>query len=376
MKGFSTLTLGNLGLILLNLLIYPILTRLYNPGDFGDLSKFVVYSTILSMLASGQLHLSLFKDSEDNLTLKANFIIFSSLGALSAFTFFAAIYDTFLVLVGVGAFFFLLNEVAKVYFNRQRFYMKTVSLNATSRIIGQGGRVISGSYFSIGYGLIVFEIVGNIVSSLYFLKNLKIKIPRQIPDSLGKEVRYYLPLGLMSFLIEEWALLVLIKVFPIDLLGQFFLFSRLVLRPVTIIGNNFSSAVINGLNDENKHPIFIKLITALIFVAIPGVITLFFFGEAMFSFILGVAYSQVGVYSSYLGFLIIVKLLKGLITIRTAQSDQYSKVLSVRGLTLLGYAIVTYLCKDDLIRMLVLLGVVEVMGECLLLFQLFKKSER
>ena len=113
-----------------------------------------------SDLQSPHPHYKIFKLDESEIPDLVNFIISFSFISLLLLGTVALFIDPFYSLMCLATFFFLINETAKIYFNRYRKFSQTISLNLIARASTQLGRVISGHFLKIAMGLIHFEVLG------------------------------------------------------------------------------------------------------------------------------------------------------------------------------------------------------------------------
>lgn len=375
--GFSKLTVSNIALMIINFLLYPVFTRIYSPEQFGELSLYLLFSFIFCAVFSLQVHLSLFKAKKEEFQGVSNQILSNSfVFGLLSLVIFALLKKPLLCLSVFGGVLMIVAEVSKIRFNRNGEFSKTVVLNLVSRIPGHIGK-LSGAKFSLGgFSLVYWEIFGGIISSFYYFKNYKFDFQFMKLSAYVQKGKYFFSYSFLSFCVEEWGTFVIAKIFSSSELGIYFVFTRLVLKPVTMIGNNCASALINQLNSENNHrKISILLVGSVVFLSLISIL-LYGVADVIIPLVLGQNFEKVSVYISVLSFLIIPKFLKGFINVRSAQSSHRKIIIGVRLIIVLLYALFTYSMNNHLLNMLIALGIIEFVGDFMLIyFLLIRRSQ-
>jgi O-antigen/teichoic acid export membrane protein len=372
LKGGSTLAMGNIALSLLNLAVYPIFTRLYSPSDFGSYSKFLLAMTLFSMIISSQYYLKIFKVKASEINEVVNTTMSIMLIGILVLGTLIVVVDSFYLLSLLGAIGFTIHEMGKVAFNKSECFKNTIFSNLLNKITSHLGKILFLSALKQHAGLIYSEIVAYSVSSFFVLAKISIKFRWVKFWNHKKEMFYYFSMSLSSFLLEEWPLLILAAFVENGDLGSYFLFSRLVLKPVAMFGNSFASSSINELENQNNFSVIKRVIGLATLVFAPVIAGLYFYSDILFIKLLGEPYSDVANYAAILSFLTVPKFFKGTINVRQSQTDNTQSVLSLRFILLIIYICLTYFLYEDLMTLLVVLGVVELIFDVFLIKILFR----
>jgi hypothetical protein len=194
------------------------------------------------------------------------------------------------------------------------------------------------------------------------------------PLKFFKSILYNSSYTLLSFLVEEWPLIVMIKVFRLEELGVFFLFSRFLYKPAILFGNNLAAVLISELESNTYSKKLIKLIVVISGATIIGSSILFFYGTEIFSTLLGDDYARVGYYAKFLSIFVLVKFIKGSIRIKAAQTSRRKVAFAMRSIVILLYCVCTFAFRDQLIVLLIAIGTVEMIGEFSLFYLLVREN--
>jgi O-antigen/teichoic acid export membrane protein len=304
------------------LLILPLLTRLYDPAEFGYFQIYQSASLLVVVIVSLRFELALFR-AEPGRELNATIalclllvIIISTavgVGWASVKNHWPDIYSNFPVpplivfsaVLLVGLYQFLGNLVT-----REQLYR----LSADSKILQSGSYAAVASAFGalrIANGLIVADIIGRVCSSLYLLKVLRsgqiFSIRRVTIADLGKaawKFREFPTISVLGGMINALGaitipMLIYTK-FNADAAGQFALVERALSFPIAIAvaavsqvyTAKLSNAIRNDPTDIAKQ--FRGLIMTLALVAIGPAIIGFLAAPSLFSVLFGPEWEVAG----------------------------------------------------------------------------------
>lgn len=332
-KSFLQLLLGNVGVQVITLAFYPILSRLYNPAEFGVFGFFTSTILILGIFSTGQLHTLLPnpRDDEEALSILKSCIFLNFLLSIFFFLIFfffqeklRAYYGEYTLIVAISVFFYGLNEAFKMWFIRFKAY-KTNSLTINiNRLLSNALKVVS----TKSLGLVYSEVVANLVTSAYGFSYTKKKFSRglafptmaEVIRDIKAHITYPTIFAFGTFcqyLVFELPIFAIGKVFNKTILGNYVLANKLSVQAiwlvsaslVAILHNKFVEDINSGKGINFKF--LVKFLTVLFVAALPISFSIYFFGDRILVFILGENWILAGEILTILAPLIITKLLVG-----------------------------------------------------------------
>lgn len=304
----------------------PLLTRLYLPEAFGLLAFVLSVSNPFTSFSTFRLEQAVVLPKSNNDSLKiANTVIILN-------TFFSVLLLVFII--GFGEILFqktigLLLFIPCVVFitgfqmplNSWLQRNKKYSSIANGKLI----QTIAISVFSIlfywfntSYGLLLGYLIGWIVYSLYMYYHAnKNQFYLQFSDITNytkstilkyKDFPLYhvLPSVAVSFTLSI-PVYYFSKYYSEAEIGWFNFSRQMLMVPVSLVSAAFSQVyyarVVDVINHQKKLlPEFKKLLSILFYISLAMIVTLFFFGELLFSKIFGVEWFTAGTYASVLVF--------------------------------------------------------------------------
>ncbi|MEQ9402634.1 MAG: oligosaccharide flippase family protein [Cyclobacteriaceae bacterium] len=321
---------------LVSLFFYPILTRLYDPAEFGTLAVFVSFLSIISVIASLRYEFAIpLAPNNRNainvlfLSLCVLFIITTIIGITLSST---GGYITTLIgvenlypylwAVPIGVMFFGLFQNLNFWAVRVQQF-KVLSIAKFFQALGVVLTQLA--LFSIGAGgLIIGHITGYATASIILflllrnqLKSLKRHFQITKLFELAKRYAKFPLISSFSGLINSLGLyipaILLTTFYSVEVAGFFTLTQRVISAPLTLIGKSIAqvyySEVTNGLktNPSEVRRLFKNTVGKLfLFSVIP--ITLFCItAPFLFATIFGEEWRETGVYISYLAPLIVMQ---------------------------------------------------------------------
>lgn len=315
------------------ILASPVLSRLYQPSDFGTFGVYTSITAIAAVIATGKYELAIIlpKDDEDSiniiaLTVCVSLIVNSILFLL--FLFFKR--DIILLLKNEGLSNFLLFVPLTIflmsiyqsltYWNNRRKNYKRMSVN---RVIQSGSTAGFNICMGVGRyirgGLIYGTIIGQALSTLFLgcsffkgerdlLKNIKLSRIKEMAARYKKFPKTTTLSAFVNSFFNNGRYLILGFVLESGILGQLLLSFRVLAIPVTIIGDSFADILFQRMSvwnnsDASMEETFAKLkkiMLVLMAIAVFPVLVLFAFGEHIISFVFGNQWTLAGKFSSYL----------------------------------------------------------------------------
>ena len=307
--------------------ISPILTRIYTPEEFGLFALYVAIASILAVIATGRYELAIMlpKKEEDafQITLLASLITVTiSFIILVIMLIFNTQIARLLQNPEIGPWLYLiplsvlitgLYQSLNYWHNRNKRYTNI----ATNRVIQSGGTAISQLGFGLWFqsiGLIVGQLIGQILALGYFLKTyfkndrqqtFKEMKMRALAKRYSQFPKIDVPTAMTNITANQAPNILLATLFSASSAGFYYLTQRVLQAPITLI----SSSVLDvfkqrASEDYKKHghckEIFKKTFWALLLMALPPSLILYFWVEDLFSFVFGEPWREAGVYAQIL----------------------------------------------------------------------------
>lgn len=339
-SNFTTLMSSSIISQAIPILISPLLSRIYTPADFSLLAIYLAITNLLAVIATGRYDLAIMLPEKDEdainllaLSIFISFILFLFLLPISiifpnqiAKVLKNEILSKWLVFTSLSVF---LNAIYQsiIYWNNRNKNFKIIAIN---RIIQSS----TGGFFQIIFGYFLksinngFIIVGQFlgqflaVSRLVFLflakdKNKINRISFKKMRDVGKRYSDFPKKTSLSSILTIFSnngrYLVLSFFIDSASLGSLFFTFRILMLPVSIIGNNIADLVYQKVTEmKNKYidKVFVKkyinkLIKQLFSLLVLPVIFLFLFGSKIFAFVFGSNYNLAGKYASILSFAVL-----------------------------------------------------------------------
>ncbi len=306
LKDFGLLLTGNFGAQFISLLFYPILVRIFSPNDFGLFGTFSSILVIGSIFASGQLHLAFIKCQDDSeidelYWLFKIFILFgtlivSILAALINFRFqyFPNWYSS---LFPFSIWAYLNFEGQKMLAVRAEKFGNMSRAVSINRLLSNVSKIGLGKFFATPVILITSEVLTNTLSYLLIKKNISInsKRPNSIKVLLKKYMDFPLFATLSSFFqlgLTEFPVLFLALYYSQKEIGPYVLSLRLLLQPLSVIGNSLGSVVSkkivkNHINNISSRKMVLQIYTSYILIGFVLFFTIKIMPNQWFVYILG-----------------------------------------------------------------------------------------
>jgi O-antigen/teichoic acid export membrane protein len=331
MKNVAVLASGTALAQVLTVLAYPILMRLYNPGDFGLFALFGALNMTLVAIASGRYELAivLAKTEEEAANILA--LTLGIVAAVSVASGFAiwAFGDSLLELLGYQELHSLLwflplmiltttaAQVLSVWATRQQAY-KRLSLSTISRSVGVAAAQIAAGLLGMAVdGLVLGLIFGTVLSAViiawqlirYDLPSLRLVINRPAMKELAKEhldfPLYSMPQALLSSTTVTVPSILLTALFSPYVAGLYWFTYRLFEMPITLLGDAtrrvfYQRAAELYHKGEDLTDIFLRTTGGLTAMVTLPVIVLIAAGPWLYSVAFGEAWREAGVFAQWI----------------------------------------------------------------------------
>lgn len=326
-KDLSFLMGGTFIAQLIPILLQPVLKRIFTVEEFGVFDLYFRSVGLLAVVYSLKYEkaIVLSKDRGDSASIYTGIIIlgfalflFTEMGLFVLNSFEISIikfpkkYSLVVYIIPLSALFFSINNASQFMFIQQRRFMASSSLKVVRRSaegIVQAGSGLWG-YF---WGLPLGEAIGNIsaatVGFLRLRKEVGKHLPQDVLSGIKKTARKYsefpkYALGsnlLNTFVLSALTFQIFAK-FSIEEVGYAELTQRMLTIPTALIGVSLGQLVLQRFSVAyNKKSSVINLFKGLLLfssiIAIPFFITIFFFGQELFSWVFGKEWIMSGIYA-------------------------------------------------------------------------------
>ncbi|MDR3259735.1 MAG: oligosaccharide flippase family protein [Fusobacteriaceae bacterium] len=325
-QNILTLSFGSVVSQLIPIFVSLILARLYSPDDYGVWGVFSSYSSILLVFACGRYDLAILRPKRNIDAL--NIAYLSSIIAiiLCVFIFFILlIADLFKFTaicsingrywLPVNVFIGALVLICTSYANRSERYRLIAKSSIFQSIVQATSRILFGISNFFSNGLIIGATMGGTVAFFYFHKNLKVFNLNCIKRSLSikriKELAviyknfflYEMPSGLLNTMSTGIPIILMSYLFSKYYVGQFSMALHLLFLPISFIGTAMGNIFYKKacIWDNEKTAAFaFNILKFSYWTGIIPFLLLIFFGDELFSIVLGSKWQMAGIFSIYL----------------------------------------------------------------------------
>lgn len=346
-KNVAKLTAGTTVSQILNVILMPIITRMFLPEAFGDLA---VFSSITIMLGSiitmrYELAIVLPKEESKAVNLLSLCLIFTILISLSVFAvsipFGDSIFKFFNLSIGSYAKYYialmLLFAGVFVSFDNwsiRKGYFGLISMRRVSQsIVTQLSRIGFGLAGLVSGGYLIFSaLLGQIVASISLVYNIlrrdKIGFREDVSKSSLIEIakrykdfpKYSTWSNFLNIASQNEPALFLAYFFDTGVVGYFALGKQVLSVPMGFIGKSISQVYFqkasHALHEgKNKLAYVVEHVFDKLFIfGLLPFLTLTVFGKELFSFVFGAQWVEAGVYVQILAITIFVNFIASILS--------------------------------------------------------------
>ena len=308
----------------IGLLVYPILTRLYAPGDFGLLNLFLSIGGIVVLFATAEYHYAIVLPKEDKKAVAIfqvgfGFCCVISFVCLLTVPFAEQIADLFKAPV-LSSWYFLLPififlssvwNLLNYWFTRQKMFwniggyqLSQSALNAGTKIGFGYGRLTSGGLL---FSTILSPFLALAISFSLTYRRLKplFIFNKTACVSAAKKYanfpKFSLPRAVVNNLSGNLPILLLTPFFGLTEIGFFGMALTLAFRPINMISSSLYQVFFQRTSEqvnrrESIMPFFKKYLLRTTLLILPLFIVLFFFLPDLTEWLLGKDWGQTGNY--------------------------------------------------------------------------------
>lgn len=324
-KNVLTLMTGTIIAQALPIIVTPILTRIYNPEDFGILALFVSITLIFGTIINGRYELAIMlpKSDDDAIGIAALALLISSIFSLLLLLIVVIFNEDIQLLFKNKELNFWLyiapftSWMTGLYYiltylnNRKKLYNDLAKAQIYKSVVMVALQLVIGLIKKGSFGLLLGQVVSYFASIYRLFKNVKsfydISVWKK-KSLLSYLVRYKkfplysLPGALLNVISGNIVTLFLPTLFSLSTLGFYSLAQRALGAPSALIGSSISNVFFQHATDEKNKTgkminAFSSTVKKLIFIAILVFGFAFFIIEDLFAFIFGESWRTAGVYA-------------------------------------------------------------------------------
>lgn len=324
-KNISTLALGNSLAQAIPILISPILTRIYDPKDFGIFGIYMACVMVLASLANGQYHLAIVLPTSNNKAFHLSVLAFISTCILTFLLYMIIILfsdniilllnsqemKTWIYLVPVSVFLMAIYQIYQ-YNNTRIKDFKSISISNIYRTsIMSSSQVLLNFIFKDVAGLIMGLIIGTTVAIFYLIRTSKKNIYKIKYKTILAVAKYYKEfpkintINNLLYTFSQYSIYVVIGlIYSIEYVGFFTLVQRVMLVPSTIIGNAvgqvFYQKISNSIKSNQVYEDLVYTLKIIVVSSFVIFLLVYIFIQDIFVIVFGEKWFEAGEIAMYL----------------------------------------------------------------------------
>lgn len=328
-RNIMKLVSGSMIAQMIGILLFPIISRIYSPDDFGVFQLFLSIASIIAIVSCLTYHLAIMlpKKNEDSANIVSLCFILLAISSVASGLVFIPLSDDiagflntpdladYLVLLPVVIFLSGLFNVLN-YWTSRRIRFGVV---AGSRIANSLGSRLSqvgiGSYSPSPMGLITGYLTGFLLANFLMMVHFKSDIQyfRKVSVHRMKElaIRYkrFPKFSMGSLFVNTFSFqlppFMLAFYFTSAIVGHYSFANQILALPVTLIGGATSQVFFQKASEvKNENGNFKELVgevhRKLILIGVFPLIVFMIVGEDLFTFFLGAEWYSAGIYAKIL----------------------------------------------------------------------------
>ncbi len=314
-KNTMKLSSSSIVLMIFPLVVTPILSRLYTPEDYGDWGLFASFLSIILSFIFLSYESTIIKSNNNDevsnilclclilliigiILVGCVFFIGNYLG-IQLFTNFPCLSLLFLLLFMNG-----INTICVNLANREKIYGKIAISNVINGLSQAIFRILLGLFPIVAYGLIVGNVVAQIIPLIFLLYYLKILYDRKfwynvnlksvllVARRYKKFPLYDAPARLIEFSLPNLALIILTIFCSKEKVGCYSMVAQFVLMPLMMVGSAMANVYYREISecgiDRNIIALSTKRVAKIAFsLSFLPLLFLTFGGDKLLVFLLG-----------------------------------------------------------------------------------------
>lgn len=315
-KNSATLLSANVLAQAIGLLVYPLLTRLYAPEDFGLLNLFLSVGAVLTLFATAEYQSAILLPRDERLSqaiVRLCWILLSVVTLVLALTipcapkianiFHAEGLETVYVWLPVYVFFVGAWNIVNYSLTRAKLFSRISGYQITQSILSSLAKIGLGCMHITG-GLVMATAVAPGVAIACWNKRTKTIIDIDDVKTVAREYRKFplfsLPRSVVNSLSGNLPSFMLVPVFGLTELGYFGLAMTLAFRPLNMISGSLYQTFFQRMSQsfhegEKMSAFFYRFIVYALLILCPSFAALYFFLPWLTGVLLGAGWEQTGV---------------------------------------------------------------------------------
>lgn len=330
-KAVITLLSGTAFAQLITFALYPLISRLYSPTDFGVFGLITSLMGIIALIATTRYELAIILPQDDqeagnvlSLSFIINFIIsIISLVVIAAFYVFIddlgkrfQDHQELLFSIPILVFFTSSSNILQNWLLRKKEY-KALSASKILQSLLNNGIIILLGLLSIGVlGLFAGLLISSVITVLFLFIRFKsvndknvLSFERSEMTSVAKKYIDFPKANSFQALSESFQsqgiIFFISYYFSMQVVGLYSFSLRILMAPLFFFVNSFTqvfyqTASERYANGENLIPLLKKTVSNLALLAFPLMLVLLLFGPSLFAFVFGEEWRESGVYARLL----------------------------------------------------------------------------
>ncbi|MFN0187553.1 MAG: lipopolysaccharide biosynthesis protein [Bacteroidia bacterium] len=330
-KAVITLLSGTALAQLITFGLYPLISRLYTPADFGVFGLITSVMGIIALVATTRYELAIIlpaNDQEASKIVGLSFVINTiisliSLIAITLFYFFVEnineslrAHRVLLFLIPLLVFLTSASNILQNWLIRKKEY-KALSASKIIQSIVNNGIIIFVGLMSIGVlGLLGGMLLSAAVTVIFLFIQFKKSNPEKIisfeKSGLSKVAKKYIDLptantfqALSESFQSQGIIFVISYFFSMQVVGLYSFALRILMAPLFFFVNSFTQVFYQSASElyakgESLVPILRKTVYNLALLAFPLMLILMIFGPSLFAIFFGEEWRESGVYARML----------------------------------------------------------------------------
>ena len=328
LKNSITLINGTIISQAINVIMSPIMSRLYSPGDFGNYSTITAIVSIITIIATGKYDLAIMDSKDTKKECKSTYYlgmiltIITCLIVLILGTIYVEVSSVYnmldIALIAIFTFFASNNSILNIWLNKNGYY-KQISKNRIIYSVVHIVCIVVFGFLKTGYlGIAFSAFLSYLAQCIYvyiFLKKktdfndykidfdeIKIQAKKHI-----KFPKFQMPSLLLNTASTQMPILLFTNFFGSQVSGWYSMTIRIINLPMTIIGNSVGeiffkeASEIEKVGDRNRLSEFTySTFKKIMLIGLVPMTLLICYGDILFSFVLGQEWYMAGIYAMIL----------------------------------------------------------------------------
>jgi O-antigen/teichoic acid export membrane protein len=316
--------------IILNIVLAPIVSRIYNKEDYGAAALFISVVTVMSVFTTLMYPSAIIIPSEERkaeklaslsfiLTICFSLITFIALLIFYLFdleTFSSSAFDSWIYLIPIGLIILVLDQIATQFNFRLKDFKRSAKANVVSGVSNKGVTIAMGLIFgSSQFGLLIGFLGSHIISFFIKARNriqkiLSINWNKQelltVANEYSSYPKYILPGDLINRLSRDFPLYFFSYSYDLKVVGSLAFANSMLSIPYNLISTSISPVFIQKAKElkeisvEKLKQFLVKLNNLLFLLGVLPFSILTVFGEEIFAIVFSENWREAGVFAGIL----------------------------------------------------------------------------